>query len=341
MKINPLNENFFSKEINHSFNIFFLYGNNFGLIDICYSKLKEKLRIDLENPFTVNYFDENKLLNDTETFFDELSSISLFDEKKTIIIDTRQGDRKKDISNIFTNLDFTKLRETQIIFVSYMFKQSDQLTKKILNSQNAICFSCYEENEDKIKSKLQNELTKINLKLDEHQIHELTTKLSKDSKILKNTFEKIKLNNRDNINFNQLLSLIDDNNDKTIFDMINKLITGNYYESANLLTNFERINTSSNSIIHLIKLKLKLLKKCLNMKKNGFTKKEILNDKSLNIFYSEQSMFSKMLDLWNMYKIDECLYYLFKTELNCKSKNKYEYIYLNQFFLFVYFKIKN
>ena len=74
MKINPLNENFFSKEINHSFNIFFLYGNNFGLIDICYSKLKEKLRIDLENPFTVNYFDENKLLNDTETFFDELSS---------------------------------------------------------------------------------------------------------------------------------------------------------------------------------------------------------------------------------------------------------------------------
>ena len=38
---------------------------------------------------------------------------------------------------------------------------------------------------------------------------------------------------------------------KTIFEMINRLMTGNYYESINLLTNFERINTSSNSILYI------------------------------------------------------------------------------------------
>ena len=95
MKINPLNIDVFSKKIDDSFNIFYIFGNNLGLIDICYSKLKQNLEIDLNNPFKTNYFDENKLLNSSETFFDELNSISVFGEKKTIIVDIRQSDKKR------------------------------------------------------------------------------------------------------------------------------------------------------------------------------------------------------------------------------------------------------
>ena len=98
--------------------------------------------------------------------------------------------------------------------------------------------------------------------------------------------------------------------------MINILMTGNYYESLNLLTNFERINTSSSTILYLIKSKFKLLKKCINMSKNGFTKNQIVNDKSLKIFYKEHTFISKMLDFWTLSKIDECLFYLFKIEMN-------------------------
>ena len=56
---------------------------------------------------------------------------------------------------------------------------------------------------------------------------------------------------------------------------------GKYYESINLLTNFERINFSSSSILYLIKSKFKLLQKCINMRKNGLTKNEIINNKKL------------------------------------------------------------
>ena len=59
MKINPLNKNIFSNRINDTFNIFYIFGNNLGLIDICYSKLKKNLEVDLDNPFITNYFDEN------------------------------------------------------------------------------------------------------------------------------------------------------------------------------------------------------------------------------------------------------------------------------------------
>ena len=341
MKINPLNKDIFSKKIDDSFNIFYIFGNNFGLIDICYSQLRKNLEVDLNNPFITNYFDENKLLNNTEAFFDELNTISVFGSKKTIIVDIRQGDKKNDVTKIFTEFDFSEIKEVRLIIISYLFKQSDILSKRLINSKNAICFTCYEENEDDVKNNLKKQLLNINLNLDESQIHELTNKFSKDSKIIQNTFEKIRLHNKnEHMNFDKLLDLIDNNNDDTIFEMVNKLMIGKYYESINLLINFERINFSSSSILYLIKSKFKLLKKCINMRKNGLKKSEIVNNKSLNIFYKEHSLFFKMLDLWTLSNIDECLYFLFKTELNCKSKKECEYIFLSQLFLFIYFKIK-
>ena len=130
-----------------------------------------------------------------------------------------------------------------------------------MNSKNSICFTCYEEDEQNVKNNLNKELIKLNVNLNNSQLNELTGKFSKDSKIIQNTFEKISLQNRNsNINFDQLLNLVDDNNDKTIFEMVNKLMTGNYYESIKLLTNFERINISSSSILYLIKSKFTLLK---------------------------------------------------------------------------------
>ena len=341
MKINPLNKNIFSNKIDDTFNIFYIFGNNLGLIDICYSKLKKNLEVDLDNPFITSYFDENRLLTNNEAFFDELNSVSLFGSKKTIIVDIRQGDKKNDVTKILTEFNFSEIREVRLIIISYLFKQSDILSKKLINSKNAICFTCYEENENNVKNNLKKQLVNINLNLDESQVHELTNKFSKDSKIIQNTFEKIRLQNiNKRINFDQLLHIIDDNNDETIFEMINKLMIGKYYESINLLKNFERINFSSSSILYLIKSKFKLLQKCINMTKKGLTKSEIVNNKSLKIFYKEHSIFFKMLDLWTLSNIDECLYYLFKTELNCKSKKECEYIFLNQLFLYIYFKIK-
>ena len=342
VKINPLNNNIFSKKIDESFNIFYIFGNNFGLIDICYSKLKENLKIDLDNPFTTNYFDEDKLLNNTESFFDELNSICSVQDKKTIIVDIRQSNELYQIIKILNDLNFSEIKNTQVIIVSYSLKQSDFISKQIMNSKNSICFTCYEEDEHNVKNNLNKELMKLNLNLNNSQLNELTDKFSKDSKIIQNTFEKISLQNRNsNISFDKLLDLVDDNNDKTIFEMINKLMTGNYYESIKLLTNFERVNISSSSILYLIKSKFTLLKKCIKMKKRGFTKNEIVNDKSLKIFFKEHSFIFKMLELWTLNDIDNCLHFLFKTELNCKSKKDYEYIFLNQLFLYVYFKIKN
>ena len=119
MKINPTNKDIFSKKIDQSFNIFLIFGNNLGLIDICYSKLLKNLEVNLNNPFTTNYFDENSLLNNTESFFDELNSISVFDEKKSIIVDIRQSEKKSNVLEIFKDFNLSEIKDAQLIILIY------------------------------------------------------------------------------------------------------------------------------------------------------------------------------------------------------------------------------
>ena len=84
---------------------------------VCYSKLKKNLKIDLNDPFTTNYFDENSLLSNSESFFDELNSISVFSEKKTIIIDIRQSDKKVKLKFSIISI-FQKIKDTQLIILA-------------------------------------------------------------------------------------------------------------------------------------------------------------------------------------------------------------------------------
>ena len=117
-------------------------------------------------------------------------------DKKTIIVDIRQSNKLNEIIKILNDLNFSEIKNTQVIIVGYLFKQSDFITKKIINSKNAICFTCYEEDEHNVKNNLKKELIKLNLNLNDIQIHELANKFSKDSKIIQNTFEKIRLQNK-------------------------------------------------------------------------------------------------------------------------------------------------
>ena len=76
------------------------------------------------------------------------------------------------------------------------------------------------------------------------------------------------------------------------------------------------------------------------MKKNGLSKNQIVNNKSLKIFYKEHGFFFKMLDIWSLNKINASLFHIFKIELDCKQNKDFEYIFLKQLFLFIFFKTR-
>ena len=62
--------------------------------------------------------------------------------------------KKLIATKIFNDFNFSEIKDTRLIIVRLLFKQTDILTKKIINSENAICFTCYEEDEYNIKNNL-------------------------------------------------------------------------------------------------------------------------------------------------------------------------------------------
>ena len=76
---------FLDKNCNN-FNIIFLYGTNNGLINLLYRDTIKNLKIDETNPFSVSRIDGNELKENPSVLSDNLSTISIFGEKKYIIL---------------------------------------------------------------------------------------------------------------------------------------------------------------------------------------------------------------------------------------------------------------
>ena len=93
MKINPLNKNIFSNKIDDTFNVFYIFGNNLGLIDICYSKLKKNLKVDVEIDGGINFENCSKVKDAGANII--VSGSTIFKENK--------GNLKKNIEILRNN----------------------------------------------------------------------------------------------------------------------------------------------------------------------------------------------------------------------------------------------
>lgn len=323
-------------------NIFFIFGNDYGLIDDCYHKLRKVLNINLQDPFLTKIINEKNILEDNFFLTDELNNLGMFGEKRTIIVDIRQYENKNKISNVLNMTRFDEVNNVNLLVVSYGFKKNDKLATILSKSKYSVLISCYEQDKLKIKNEVRQFFNENNITLKEEELETLLYKFSKNKKINDNIFKKIKLFMTDNeINYDDLYNLIDDNNDQNIFEITNLILSGQYTESMKVLSNFKKSGGSSISIIRAIISKIKLLERCFELKSEGLSDEDVVNKKSLNIFFRDRLKIKNMMRVWDMNKIKLIFTYLYNIEIKCKAFRDAEFDFLDQAFLYIYFKIKN
>lgn len=323
-------------------NIFFIFGNDYGLIDDCYLKLRKVLNINLQDPFLTKIINEKNILEDNFFLTDELNNLGMFGEKRTIIVDIRQYENKNKISNVLNITRFDEVNNVNLLVVSYGFKKNDKLATILSKNKYSVLISCYEQDKLKIKNEVRQFFNENNITLKEEELETLLYKFSKNKKINDNIFKKIKLFMTDNeINYDDLYNLIDDNNDQNIFEMTNLILSGQYTESMKVLNNFKKSGGSSISIIRAIISKIKLLERCFELKSEGLSDEDVVNKKCLNIFFRDRLKIKNMMRVWDMNKIKLIFTYLYNIEIKCKAFRDAEFDFLDQAFLYIYFKFKN
>ncbi len=328
--------NYIEKNFNQN-KIIFLYGSNFGLIDLLFNKSIELLSIDTNDPFNVSKIDGSEFKENPFILENNINTLNIFSEKRFILLDLSQTTVNKNVESIVLNA-VEKENDTYFLIVkAASINSQNKLLKYFEKSSTSILTACYEENTIKVKNDLKFLFVKHKVPFSDDFILDLSTLFNPDSLANKIELEKLDIfltNNKD-ISKNSLLKFIESNEDINLSKVMKSCLNG---ETKDSLFYLDKIYETSNSNIILIRMfgkHFKIVEKILFTNQHGKSFSEAINDLKPPIFFKDKAFFLSQSKLWSIKKINLIQKRLIDLELKTKAGIYPEKTLLSQFILSV------
>ena len=291
---------------------FLLYGNNKGLIE---ETIKNCLNPILSN--NVYHYEENQILNDIETFKEDISSQSFFENDRLIIIN-RSTDK---ICNLCEEIIEKNLKDISIIFVSENLEKKSKLRSFFEKNNNTICVPFYEDNHQTLSMIVQNHLKKLNINLSQQIINIIVERARGDRINLNN--ELLKISNyslsKKKINSDDILKLTNLAENHHVSDLVDNSLAKNKSKTLNILN---ESNFNSEDCIYILRIFLIKLKRLLIIKSyleiNNNLEKVISTYKP-PIFWKEKEIVKQQIKAWKYNNIKDLIIKTNRLELEVKK----------------------
>ena len=296
------------KELN--INFFLVYGDNLGLVE----DIKDNIRSNYKDCEFI-YYSEKLLLNNIDTFYNEVFNNSLFEKEKIIFINKGSDKIFEHIKNLFEK----NISQKIFIFSDYQDKKSK--IRKFFETKNGCAsVACYPDDKNIIKNIILQKLSKfrglseeiVNFILDNsgldrlklnNELNKIVTYF-KDKELDLNDLNKL-LDNRINDSFNNLkdVAIIGDKKET------NKLLCDTIIEREKASLYFAIINQSFNKLnqFYVIDRNVSVERKI-----------DLIQPK---IFWKDKPIFVQQTKKWNSEKIKKAINLIYKTEMIYKSKS--------------------
>ena len=284
------------------------YGENLGLIN----DFKELIR-KYNKKSEVIRFNEEEIIKKNNIFFREISSDSLFSEKKVIFID-QASDKILDLIQEVGKID---LRESVYLFSSILEKKS-KLRAFFEKSEKYNIVPCYEDNKATLKKIILQNLKDFK-GITTENINLIIDNCSFNRTKLKNELDKIKSFFHDKIlrtaEIEKLLN-IKTNND---FDKLkDAALLGNRKNTNKLLS--DTILEAEKNIFYLNSINQRL-GKLLEINNNDSNLEKAINDLRPPIFWKDKPNFISQAKVWNQKKINIIMKNTYDIEIKIKSNS--------------------
>ena len=340
-----INSDYFVESLKANFdniNIIFLYGNNLGLVELLYKKTLDVLKININDPFSVSKIDGEQFKDRSWELLDSINTLSMFSEKRFILLDLMHIFITKSIENIILKALETEGNNYLLLIKCGNIKQS-AFTKHFQNNKNSIIVPCYEEKLKTIYNEISNLFSKHKLYFEDDFINNLTVKFNSDSLNNKMEIEKLDsfLTNNKNVTKDMIFELISSNEDVNFNKVVEYCVNGNVSDSLNY---FERIYDNQNSSITLIKMfvsHFKLIEKILLLAQNNKNLINVIENIRPPIFFKKKEFVIFQCKVWNLRLINIVLNRLINLEIKCKLNNLMEKTIISQFILSTSVIVKN
>jgi len=301
-----------------------LYGKNEGLKN-------ETIKRLIQNDNQVFSYDEKEILDNENNFVENISSKSLFEQEKFILI-KRTTDK---ILKIIESLNSKNFEDTIIILNSDNLEKKSKLRSFFEKDKKLVCVPFYPDN-DQILSKLTyNFLRDKKILISPSNINLIVNKCNGDREKLINELKKIEYfsKNEKKINNENISKLINLSENHSISELIDNYFVKNKKKIISILNenNFNNEDCILITRTFIVKAK-KLLALSTEFETNNNIDLTISSAKP-PIFWKEKEIIKQQVQKWNPKNIKQLIYELSQTELQIKKNINNSIILITDFIL--------
>ncbi len=304
---------------------YLLYGKNEGLKLECIDRIINKSDDKIYN------YDEKQIKDETETFYENILSGSLFEGGKIIIIN-RATDK---IFQIIQDLISRNISNVKIIINSGVLETKSKIRSLFEKQKDLICIPTYPDNNETLSKLAINFFRDEKIPISQKNINLIIEKCNGDRSYLKNELNKIKnyTSGKKKISSEEILKLVNLSENFALSELIDNCLAKNKNKITNIL-NENNYNTEDCIIIlrtFLSKAK-RILKLAIEFEKNKDISKTI-NSAKPPIFWKEKDIVRIQLNKWNPKKIKELINAINNIELETKKNHNNSILILTNFIL--------
>ena len=310
-----------NKEIS-KFKFFLVYGENEGLKKDVINIIKSK------NVFKEIKYEESQILNNKSEFYNEINNRSLFDEKKTYLIE-RCSDKISEIILEFIDKDI----EDIIIINCGILEKKSKLRNILEKSTESIVIPTYKDNSQSLIDIAKNFFAGKKISVSYETLNLLANRCNGDRGNLNNELGKISnyLIDKKTISLKEVYALTNLSENYSAFELVDASLSKNLKKAQEIL---DENNYSQEDSFLILRVFLMKTKKILNllesMKKKKDVNKVILEHKP-PIFWKDRPVIEKQLKLWTLKAANELISNLNDLELKIKKNGTLSLILMKNF----------
>ncbi len=304
---------------------YLLYGKNEGLKTECINQILER------NDGKVFNYEEKQIKDETESFYENVLSGSLFESNKVIIIN-RASDK---IFEITQNLINRNLINIKIIINADLLETRSKLRSLFEKNKDLVCIPTYPDNNETLSKLATIFFKKEDIPISQQNINIIVDKCNGDRNNLNNELNKIKsyILNKKKISAQEILRLINLTENFEVSELIDNCLAKNNNKIINILS---ENNYSPEDCIMILRTFLsktkRILKLAIELEKNKDINKTI-NSAKPPIFWKDKEIVKVQLNKWKTKKIKELIKNINNVELEIKKNQNNSILIVTNFIL--------
>jgi DNA polymerase-3 subunit delta len=286
------------------------YGKNEGLKN-------EALNILIKDENNIQNYEEKEILDNENSFIENILSKSLFEKEKFIVI-KRTTDK---ILKVIETLHLKNLEDITIILNSDNLEKKSKLRSFFEKDKKLICVPFYPDNSQTLSKLAYNFLNDKKISISPSNINLIVGKCNGDRETLINELQKIEYfgKNGKKINSENISKLINLSENHSISELIDNCLAQNKKKIISILN---ENNFSNEDCIMITRSFIIKAKKLLSLSKTFETNKNIdltISSAKPPIFWKEKEITKQQIQKWKPKNIKNLIYALSETELQIKK----------------------